>query len=167
MSSLLEEGVNTVEPLYVESSKENGRIISPYYRFESINTNYSDVPEPERRKVLETAADYMAWLKSKGIFVTDLHLGNIAWDAGDWFEEKDPVPILPEVNLAGSSLTAMEGTHHNFITLGMLWSPRVGFLHLARRDKHQLVQNISDIRYFNQVYRERLEQYTSKSTNNV
>ena len=159
-SSLIGEGVNAIPPLYVEFSQGKGRIISPYYRLESISADYSAATKDERRRILDRAADHLAMIKSRGFYLPDMHLGNIANEKGNWFEETDSRPIVPDVNVAGSSLISFGDSRFNLVNpLSLLFSPRASFITKAVSSKHKLIQSPGDVVYFLGKYRQRLEQY--------
>ena len=160
-ATLQNEGLNTIPPLYVESSNGRSRIISPFVRIQSASRNYSGLPESERREVLYEVADQFAWIKSKGIFLTDLHLGNVAKEVGDWFGNSDGErPIIPDVTLAGTSLTTFGNSSYNVINpLALPFGPRAIFAWKARRRQHRLIQGLGDFLYLMQIYKQRLEQY--------
>jgi len=160
-STLLEKGLNVIPPLYVEFFQGRGRIISPYYRLESVSADYSNATREERMAVLEKAADHLARTKSRGVYLTDMHLGNIADEKGNWFEERDGSPIIPDINVAGTSMITFGDGHHNLVNpLSLLFSPRISFILKARRNQHKLVQGLGDVSHFLESYRNRLGGYT-------
>ena len=147
-----------IPPLYVESSSGRGRIVSPFVRMQTFSDNYSHLPEAQRRGVLYETADQFALLKSKGIFMTDMHLGNLAKETGGWFGNSQERYLFPDITIAGSSVKTIGG--HNVINpLALLVAPVPFFAWKARRRQHRLIQGAGDFFYFVKSYRERLEHY--------
>ncbi len=159
-ATLQNEGLNIIPPLYVESSNGRCRIISPFVIIQSASGDYSNLPERERRSVLYEVADQFAWIKSKGIFLTDMHPGNVAMEVGNWFGHYEGGPIIPDITLAGTSVTTFGDSSYNVINpLALPFGPRAIFAWKARRRQHRLIQGFGDFLYFLKSYKQKLEQY--------
>ena len=159
-STVQNEGVNIIPPLYLEVSKGKSRLVYPYVRLESLSKDFSQESEIDRREILDHAADQLAQAKSRGVYLTDMHLGNIAKDAGDWFYAHDGKPIIPDITVPGSSVITFGESSHNLINpFSLFSSPRTVFVWKARRRQHRLIQNFDDFAYFMKSYSRKLGNY--------
>ena len=163
-STLQNKGLNVVPPLYLEVSSGGSRIVYPYVRLDSLSKDFSQKPESERRNALDQAADQLAYAKSRGVYLTDMHLGNIAEDVGDWFSSHEGIPIIPDVTVPGTSVTTFGESTHNLINpFSLLLSPRITFVLKARRKQHGLIQTVDDFFYFMESYGRNLNHYRKVS----
>jgi len=157
-NALLAEDINTIPPLYVEFSKGKGRIIYPYCQLDTLSRDYSTAPQDERREALNVAANQLARIKSRGINISDTHLGNIARITGDWFGQFDGGMVVPDVNVEGTSLMTV-GDNNRSLRNPFFPSPITMFIHKAKRNQHQLIQGPGDEDYFRRSYQRELMHY--------